>query len=112
MNHKISRSRNYHGFCPPGYEKVKSYTKKDGTYIQDHCRKITVEGRIKAMGSGIYNESMIAEEDARLGFDSLIDSTKAGQKNADKIERRAEKIKGIMREQEEKKEEIRRKENE
>ena len=105
---EVRKRDQYHGFCLPGYEKVSAYRRKDGIFIKDHCRKITVEGRRKAITSGLFNEGMIAQEDARLGIDSLIDSPRAGEKNASRIERRAEKIKNIMKEQEEKKEEIRR----
>ena len=107
---EVRKRDQYHGFCLPGYEKVSAYRRKDGIFIKDHCRKITVEGRRKAITSGLFNEGMIAQEDARLGIDSLIDSPRAGEKNASRIERRAEKIKNIMREQEERKEKIRREE--
>ena len=107
---EVRRRDQYHGFCLPGYERVEGYTKKDGSYVKEHCRKITVEGRRKALTSGLFNEAMIAQEDVRLGVDSLIDSPKAGERNANKIERRAGKIKQVMREQEEKKEKVRREE--
>lgn len=109
---EVRKRDQYHGFCLPGYEKVNAYRRKDGIFIKNHCRKITVEGRRKALTSGLFNEGMIAQEDARLGFDSLIDSSKAGERNANKIERRAGKIKQVMREQEERKEKIRRELNE
>ena len=109
MSYKISRSKDYHGICPPGYEKVEGYKKKDGTFIKSHCRKITVNGRNKAIFSGLLNEGLIAEENTRLTMDSIIDSTKNGEKNAEKIEKRAIKVQGIMKDQEVKKEEIRNK---
>ena len=107
---EVRKRDQYHGFCLPGYERVEGYTKKDGSYVKEHCRKITVEGRGKAITSGLFNEGMIAQEDVRLGVDSLIDSPRAGERNASRIERRAEKLRNIMREQEERKEEIRREE--
>ena len=101
-----------HGFCPPGYEKVRSYSTHEGVRVNDYCRKLRAEGRVKAAVYGIYNEGMIAQEDVRLGFDSIIDSTKSGEKNATRLRERADKIKTIMKEQEEKKEEVKRKEEE
>ena len=112
MNYTIKKSGTIHGFCPPGYERVASYSKRDGTVVSQHCRKIRVEGRTRAIGAGIYNEGMIAQEDLRLGFDSVVDSTKSGEKNATRIKQRADKIETIMQTQEEKKEEIKRKEEE
>jgi predicted DNA-binding transcriptional regulator len=97
----------YHGFCPPGYERVKSFNKKSGEHVREHCRKIVVSGRIKAGISGLYNEGMIAQEDVRLGFDSIVDSTHEGEKNAQAIKKRADSIEKTMKEQEKKKEEIR-----
>ena len=101
-----------HGFCPPGYEEVSSYSTHEGVRVNDYCRKLRAEGRVKAAVYGIYNEGMIAQEDVRLGFDSIIDSTKSGEKNATRLRERADRIKTIMKEQEEKKEEIKRKEEE
>lgn len=108
--YSIKKRELYHGFCPPGYTKVRSYTKESGDRIEEHCRKLTVKGRTYAMVSGLYNESMIAQEDLRLGFDSVIDSTVSGEKNADKIKSRASHVGEVMREQERKKEEVRRRE--
>ena len=109
---EVKKRELYHGFCRPGYEKVSGYWRDKGGYVKEHCRKITVQGRRKALTSGLFNEAMIAQEDARLGFDSLTDSTRAGERNANRMERRAEKLKQVMKEQEERKEEIRRKEDE
>lgn len=105
----IKRKELYHGFCPPGYTKVKAHT-RSGESVEEHCRKITVHGRTHAMVSGLYNEGMIAQEDARLGVDSILDSTDAGEKNARKIKSRSGHVENLMREQEQKKEEIRMKE--
>ena len=110
MTYSIKKRELIHGLCPPGYEKVSSYSTGDGNYVSGYCRKIKVEGRIKAIGYGLYNEGMIAQEDARLGFDSIVDSTKSGEKNAIKIKQRADKIETIMHTQEEKKEEVKRRE--
>ena len=55
---------------------------------------------------------MIAQEDVRLGFDSIVDSTKSGEKNAIRIKQRADKIQTIMQTQEKRKEEVKRKEEE
>lgn len=104
---RIARRAPYHGVCPPGYEKVRPYNRDDGTHVTEHCRKIRVEGRTRAALSGLYNEGMIAQEDARLSFDSVVDSTRAGEKNAGVIERRARHIKEIMHEQEERKDQVR-----
>ena len=109
MTYLIKKREPIHGLCPPGYEKVGSYT-RDGKTVSSYCRKIKVEGRFRSLGSGVYNEGMIAQEDVRLGFDSIVDSTKAGEKNAVKIKQRADKIETIMHTQEEKKEEIRQRE--
>ena len=65
MNYTVKESGTIHGFCPPGYERVASYSKKDGTIVPQHCRKVRVEGRARAAMSGLYNEGMIAEEEAR-----------------------------------------------
>ena len=110
MNYTVKESGTIHGFCPPGYERVTSYSKKDGTVVPQHCRKVRVEGRVRAAVSGLYNEGMIAQEDVRLGFDSIVDSTKSGESNASKIKERADRIKTIMKEQEERKEEAKRRE--
>ena len=101
-----------HGFCPPGYEKVSSYSTHEGVRVKDYCRKLRAEGRIKAAVYGIYNEGMIAQEDVRLGFDSIVDSTKSGEKNARRIKQRADKIETIMQTQEKRKEEVKRSEEE
>lgn len=111
MSYRITHVRNFHGVCPPGFEKVGDYKKKDGTHVKEHCRKLTVSGRTKSAILGIYNETMIAQEDARLGFDSIVDSTTKGEKGAERIEKRAEKIKAIMKDQEEKKKEVRKMES-
>lgn len=108
VEHSIHRKELYHGFCPPGYEKVRSYKKEDGTRVEEHCRRIKVSGRTGAAIRGIYNEGMIAQEDTRLGFDSVFDMTREGEANASKIHRRSEKIRDMMQDQERKKEEIRR----
>ena len=89
---------------------VKSYSRKDGDKVHSYCRKIRAEGRGRALISGMYNETMIAQEDVRLGFDSVLDSTKAGERNASKIKQRSERIETIMKEQERRKEEIRKRE--
>ena len=112
MNYTVKESGTIHGFCPPGYERVASYSRKDGTIVPQHCRKVRVEGRARAAVSGLYNEGMIAQEDVRLGFDSIVDSTKSGEKNARRIKQRADKIETIMQTQEKRKEEVKRKEEE
>lgn len=110
MSYTIKKRQSTRGICPPGYEKVKSYNKRSGEHVEEHCRKIRASGRIRAGVSGLYNEGMIAQEDARMGFDSIIDSTKAGEQNADRIKARADHVEDIMRDQERKKEEAREKE--
>ena len=110
MSYTVKESGIIHGFCPPGYERVASYSRKDRTVVPEHCRKVRVEGRVRAGISGLYNEGMIAQEDVRLGFDSIVDSTKSGERNASKIKDRADRIKTIMNEQEERKEEAKRSE--
>ncbi len=110
MSYDIKRKEPIHGMCPPGYEKVRSYY-RNGEEVQAHCRKIRVKGRMKSLTSGLYNEGMIGQEDIRLGFDSIVDSTSKGEKNAETIERRARKIEQMMREQESRKEEVRRNED-
>ena len=112
MNYTVKESGTIHGFCPPGYERVASYSRKDGTIVPQHCRKVRVEGRARAAVSGLYNEGMIAQEDVRLGFDSIVDSTKSGEKNAIRIKQRADKIQTIMQTQERRKEEVKRNEEE
>ena len=112
MTYSIKKREPIHGFCPPGYEKVSSYSTGDGNYVSSYCRKIKVEGKTRAIGSGLYNEGMIAQEDIRLGFDSIVDSTKSGEKNAMRIKQRADKIETIMQIQERRKEEVKRKEEE
>jgi len=97
----------YHGICPPGYEKVKSYYKSDGKVVSEHCRKIKVSGRTHTTLSGLYNEGMIGQEDIRLGADSIIDKTGTGERNAEMIKKRATHIEDMMREQERKKDKIR-----
>lgn len=108
----VKRREMIHGFCPPGYEKVSSYSTHEGVRVNDYCRKLRAEGRVKAAVYGIYNEGMIAQEDVRLGFDSIVDSTKSGEKNAMRIKQRADKIENIMQIQERRKEEVKRKEEE
>ena len=110
VSYDVKKRELFHGFCPPGYERVKSYDKGNSTHVKEHCRKIRVSGRGRALATGLYNEGMIAQEDVRLGIDSGFDRTKSGEKNASTIERRAEKIKDTMAKQEAKKEEVRRKE--
>ena len=106
----IKKRELYHGFCPPGYEKVNSYHRADSTFVKEHCRKIRVPGRVGVAVRGLYNEGMIAQEDLRLGVDTTLDLTKAGAKNASKIERRSTKVRDMMQDQENKKEEVRRSE--
>ena len=40
MNYTVKESGTIHGFCPPGYERVASYSKKDGTIVHGHCRRM------------------------------------------------------------------------
>lgn len=110
-NYNIKKRKLIGNRCPPGYEKVKSYSRSDGSKVETHCRKIRVKGRTHAILSGTYNEAMIGQEDVRLGFDSLIDSTNKGENNAETIEHRAKKIETLMHEQEERKKEVRRRED-
>ena len=106
-NYDVKKRELFHGFCPPGYERVKSYDKGNSTHVKEHCRKIRVSGRGRALATGLYNEGMIAQEDIRLGVDTTLDLTKAGAKNATKIERRSTKVRDVMQDQENKKEEVR-----
>ena len=110
MDYKVKTRKPVHGMCPPGYEKVKAYRKKSGEGVEEHCRKIKARGRVRAGLSGLYNETMIAQEDARLGFDSIVDSTHSGERTAEKMKFRAKRVEDIMREQEHRKEEGRREE--
>ncbi len=106
----VKKVRAYHGVCPPGYEKVRAH-ERNNFHVNEYCRKIKVEGRTKALLSGIYNEGMIGEEDAVLGFDTLVDSTQSGEKYVGKIKARADKLDALMKEQEERKREARMKED-
>ena len=110
MTYTVRKMETIHGRCPPGYEHVKSHSKKDGSSVHEYCRKIKVQGRGKALFSGLYNETMIAQEDARLGFDTIIDSTQSGERNAKIMKERTERMESIMREQEKKKMEARKEE--
>ena len=70
-----------------------------------------MQGRTKTLLSSLYNEGMIGEEDIVLGVDSVIDSTKSGEKYTEKLKERANKINALMKEQEERKSEAREKED-
>jgi uncharacterized membrane protein YkoI len=103
--------RTVHGMCPPGYEKVRSYTKDDRTHVDEYCRRIKVKGRSKTLASGMYNEAMIAQEDLRLGFDTMVDTPQSGMKNISKIQQRTQKLDDLMKEQMQRKNEAKEKED-
>ena len=110
-SYTVKKMRTVHGMCPPGYEHVKSYTKDDNTHIDEYCRRIKVRGRSKTFASGMYNEAMIAQEDLRLGFDTIVDTPQSGMKNISKMQQRAQRLDMLMREQEKRKGEARERED-
>ena len=96
--------------CPPGYEKVRSH-ERNNSRVDEYCRRVKVQGRTKTLLSGMYNEGMIGEEDVVLGFDTVIDSTKSGEKYVGKIKERSNRIDTLMKEQEERKREAKERED-
>jgi hypothetical protein len=100
----VKKTKVYHGMCPPGYEKVKAH-ERNSSHVDEYCRRIKVEGRTRTLLSGMYNEGMIGEEDVVLGFDTIVDSTRSGEKYVGKIKERANRIDTLMKEQEERKRE-------
>ena len=105
MSYKVTHRKTVMGHCPPGHEHVNGYKTSDGKRVDDYCRKITASGRVKAGVMGLYNEAMIAQEDVRMGFDSLADLTVEGERNAKVIKKRSETVENIMKQQEESKKE-------
>ena len=110
VKYTVKKTKVYHGICPPGYEKVRSH-ERNNSHVEEYCRRIKVQGRTKTLLSSLYNEGMIGEEDIVLGVDSVIDSTKSGEKYTEKLKERANKINALMKEQEERKQEAREKED-
>lgn len=104
--YKIKHHKSYYGRCPPGYEKISGYSKKDGTKVEDHCRKITVKGKTKTLFKSGYNEAQIGFEDVFLGFDTVTDRTKHGELETQKIQKRSKFIETLMHDQEERKSKV------
>jgi coproporphyrinogen III oxidase len=105
--YKIKHRNLYHGMCPPGYEKVSGHTKKDGTHVETHCRKITVKGRTHTLLHGTYNEARVGVEDAILFGDTITDRSSHAESEAQKIQKRASGIEMNMHVQEGKKKSVR-----
>jgi hypothetical protein len=110
VKYTVKKTKVYHGICPPGYEKVRSH-ERNNSHVEEYCRRIKVQGRVKTLLSGMYNEGMIGEEDVVLGFDTIVDSTKSGEKYVGKIKERSNRIDALMKEQEDRKREAKERED-